>query len=97
MKTQQMISLMAWCLLLGSSVGKAKASYDFTTFDVPDASGDIVGEFDDADSRHHGFLRRDGYTAIDVPNATWTSVDGSTTPVTFRDRILILPADNTAI
>ncbi len=62
-------------------------SLTFTTLDFPDAtstsavginaSGDIVGGYDDADGVGHGFLLAKGtFTTIDVPGATFSAAHG---------------------
>jgi hypothetical protein len=79
MRTQRMIAAVALGLFLGVT-GQAKADYDFTTIDAPgatltaaqeiSASGQIVGLYDDAAGRRHGFLLCEGeYTTLDVPGA----------------------------
>lgn len=63
------------------------ATFTYTTIDVPgavltvaqgiNARGDIVGFYNDAARRRHGFLLRDGeFTTIDYPGAAGTDVRG---------------------
>jgi hypothetical protein len=83
----------ALCLLALGLVlrlpGKAKADYIFTTYDVPgststnpqaagiNASGQIVGNYDDAGGTRHGYLLNAGsYTTLDVPGSTSTFASG---------------------
>ena len=85
MTTQKMLAAVALGLLLGIP-GLAKAQFDFTTIDVPDATStaangnsthEIAGEYDDADGNTHGFVLSKGvFTPIDVPDAVFTSVNG---------------------
>src|SRR5262249_25010782 len=76
------IAVVALGLLMGLTVpAKADDDYDFTTIDVPgatstealgiNASGQIVGQYDDASGTTHGYLLCKGkYTTLDVPGAT---------------------------
>jgi probable HAF family extracellular repeat protein len=75
--------LVALILSLGM-LGPAQAAF-FTTLDVPGSTltiasgisnaGQIVGQYDDAGGRTHGFLLSDGvYTTFDVPGATSTFI-----------------------
>lgn len=64
-----------------------ETTFSYTTFAVPgavltaaqgiNARGDIVGFYDDATGRRHGFLLRDGlFTTIDYPGAASTDARG---------------------
>jgi len=85
MTTRKMLTAVALALAL-SFPGMASAQFDFTTIDVPDSTRtaanansthEVVGEFDDADGNTHGFVLSKGkYTQIDVPGASFTTVNG---------------------
>jgi probable HAF family extracellular repeat protein len=83
-----LLGLVTLGLFLGVTA-QAKADYDFTTYDVPDATstnlgaaaindrGQIVGQYDDAGGTTHGYLLSEGsYTTLDVPGSTLTSANG---------------------
>jgi probable HAF family extracellular repeat protein len=82
--------LMVLCLLVGlTGQAMAQPSYSFTTLDVPgssyasttargiNASGQIVGYYEDAAGNPHGLLFDQGsYTTLDVPHSTLTQALG---------------------
>jgi probable HAF family extracellular repeat protein len=92
MKTLRTLPAVALGLLLLVGVpGLARAQYDFTPIDVPEATAtyangnsthEIVGEFDDEDAEGkvitHGFVLDKGtFTQVDHPDADgYTSVNG---------------------
>src|SRR5947209_7886207 len=87
MRYQLMRYFSLLSLLIGLSTESWAASYTFTTIDVPGASstqayginnaGQIVGEFEDATGRFHGFRETAGvFTLIDVPGASDTFASG---------------------
>lgn len=72
---------------MGRSAAALPPSYEYETFAVPgailtvaqgvNARGDIVGFFDDAGRRRHGFLLRDGlFATIDIQGAVSTDARG---------------------
>jgi probable HAF family extracellular repeat protein len=81
--------LLAVALFLGV-MGRAKADYIFTTLDPPgsvqtqflnatgiNASGQIVGQYDDAGGTRHGFLLSGGsFTTLDAPGSHFTIAYG---------------------
>jgi uncharacterized membrane protein len=77
------IQLVVLLVLLAVRLVAVAAQETFTTIDVPGAvrtvatainpQGDIVGRYDSADGRRHGFLLHKGeFTTIDVPGSTDT-------------------------
>ena len=85
MTTQRILAAVALVLFLAAP-GTANAQYNFTTYDVPGSTRTavngnsphaIAGEFDDAGGKTHGFVLSNGVlTQIDVPGASFTSVNG---------------------
>ncbi len=79
------LTIVAW--LAASSTVSAQ-NFQFTQIDVPgarltrpfglNASGQIVGVFQDASGASHGFMRNpdDTYTTFDVPGAIFTNAGG---------------------
>jgi probable HAF family extracellular repeat protein len=87
---QWFCGLLAVGLLVGvTGQAMAQPSYSFTTLDVPgpfffspsasgiNASGQIVGQYQDAAGNYHGFLLdQSSFTTLDVPGATYTRATG---------------------
>jgi uncharacterized membrane protein len=79
------LTIVAW-LAVSSTV--SAQNFQFTQIDVPgarltrpfglNASGQIVGLFQDASGSSHGFMRNpdDTYTTLDVPGAIFTNASG---------------------
>jgi probable HAF family extracellular repeat protein len=81
---------MAVGLLVGlAGDAKAQPTYSFTTLDVPgsflpglapaigiNASGQIVGYYEDTTGGHGFLLDQGSYTTLDVPGSTWTHANG---------------------
>jgi hypothetical protein len=93
-KPWKSLATVAFGLFL-SAPGLSQAQYTFFTIDVPKATATlangnstnaIVGQFDDADGKTHGFVLKNGtFTTIDVPDALdpgvfATSVNGINAP-----------------
>lgn len=85
MNTNKLLASAALGLVL-SVPGLAIADFTFTSIDVPGATRTavngnsataIVGEYDDAAGKTHGFVFTNNvYTTFDVPNAIFTTING---------------------